>query len=366
MSSIAARLGLQQRVLPIYRAPFFEALAGECARGLSVFAGQARPGEAIERSPSLQTARLAQARNLHLFNGRFYLCWQSGLLGWLHDWQPDVLVVEANPRYLHTPAAVRWMHSRRRPVLGWGLGAPAKSASALPSALRRSFINQFDALITYSQQGAQEYAAAGFRPERIFVAPNAAAARPLEHPPQRLAAYAAQGPVILFVGRLQARKRLDLLLQACAALVETPPRLWIVGDGPERARLEALARQVYPQAQFFGARHGPDLNPLFEAADLFVLPGTGGLAVQQAMSFALPVLVGEADGTQSDLVRPSNGWNLKPGDPQSLADTLRQALADPARLRRMGDESYRIVAEEINIERMVQVFAQAIQAVREG
>jgi glycosyltransferase involved in cell wall biosynthesis len=332
-----------------------------------VFAGQARPDEAIESAPGLQTAALTHARNLHLFNRRFYLCWQSGLLRWLQSWQPDVLIVEANLRYLHTPAAVRWMHARRRPVLGWGLGAPAESSRGLSSSLRRAFLSQFDALITYSQQGAREYAAAGFRAERVFVAPNAAAARPLEAPPARGPEFSEQGPVILFVGRLQARKRLDLLLQACAGLGSAPaPRLWIVGDGPERASLETLARQLYPQTQFFGARHGPDLKALFEAADLFVLPGTGGLAVQQAMSFALPVLVGEADGTQSDLVRPANGWNLTPGDPRALADALRLALADPARLRRMGRESYRIVAEEINLERMVQVFAQAIRVVWKG
>ena len=42
----------------------------------------------------------------------------------------------------------------------------------------------------------------------------------------------------------------------------------------------------------------------FAGADLFVLPGTGGLAVQEAMSYALPVIVAKGDGTQEDLVRP--------------------------------------------------------------
>ena len=110
--------------------------------------------------------------------------------------------------------------------------------------------------------------------------------------------------MILFVGRLQARKRVDALMRVCAALPENEqPELWIVGDGPERATLEALAETMYPRARFYGAVHGPDLAPLFARADLFVLPGTGGLAVQEAMSYALPVIVAEADGTQSNLVR---------------------------------------------------------------
>ena len=99
-------------------------------------------------------------------------------------------------------------------------------------------------------------------------------------------------------------------------------------------------------------------------ADLFVLPGTGGLAVQQAMSFGLPVIVAEGDGTQDDLVRPGNGWRIPANDLQSLTTALQDALADASRLRKMGAESYRIVAEEANLERMVQVFIEALVSVR--
>ncbi|TLN00628.1 hypothetical protein FDZ74_16420, partial [bacterium] len=63
--SIPGRLGLVQRVLPAYRAPFFDALAEACPDGLAVFAGQPRAVEMIEGSTALQVARLFPARNLH-------------------------------------------------------------------------------------------------------------------------------------------------------------------------------------------------------------------------------------------------------------------------------------------------------------
>ncbi len=339
MSAIPGRLGLVQRVLPAYRVPFFDALAAACAGGLGLLAGQPRPEESIETGRTPQVARLFAAHNLHLLRGPFYLCWQGGLGQFLQEWQPDALVVEANPRYLSTPGGLRWMRSRRRPVIGWGLGAPAAAGrlASLRGAGRRRFLGQFDALLAYSRRGAQEYAAAGFPAERIFVAPNAVAARPATPAPARPPEFSDGRAVLLFVGRLQARKRIDLLLRACAALpAGIQPRLWVVGDGPARAELQALAGQVYPAAQFFGARHGPELEPLFAAADLFALPGTGGLAVQQAMSAGLPVIVAEGDGTQSDLVRPENGWLVSPGRLDELAAALGSALADPARLRRMG------------------------------
>jgi glycosyltransferase involved in cell wall biosynthesis len=140
------------------------------------------------------------------------------------------------------------------------------------------------------------------------------------------------------------------------------PRLIIVGDGPERAELESLAKEVYPSAEFIGAKHGAELKPYFTEADLFVLPGTGGLAVQEAMSYGLPVIVAKGDGTQDDLVRSGNGWQIPPDDFEALVSTMKNALADVARLRGMGEDSYRIVAEEISIEKMVEVFVKALSS----
>jgi glycosyltransferase involved in cell wall biosynthesis len=359
------KLALQQRVLTAYRAPFFEALAQACQGGLSLCAGLPRPEESIAVTGQVNFAKFFPAQNVHLFKGPFYLCYQRGLPAWLEACSPDALIVEANPRYLATPAAVQWMKKHKRPVLGWGLGAPPLGGplSALRKSRRYSFLHPFDALITYSQRGADEYASLGFPPGKIFVAPNAAAARPTQAMPARRPGFDGR-PNVLFVGRLQARKRLDLLLQACAHLpVSLQPRLVIVGDGPERTALEGLAKSVFPSAEFAGAKHGADLAAYFFAADLFVLPGTGGLAVQEAMSHSLPVIMGQGDGTNDELVRPGNGWHIPPDDLTALVESLRSALSDVARLRQMGAESYRIVKDEINLERMVGVFLEALHSV---
>lgn len=363
MNVIPARLGVQQRVLPAYRVDFFDMLSDACQGGLNVFAGQPRPEEALGASGFLKRSGYTPAKNRHIGRGALYLCWQGGLLDWLEDWQPSVLVAEANPRYTSTPAAMRWMHARKRPVIGWGLGAPAGSAF-WRMFWRKRFLGGFDALLTYSQTGAAQYREMGFPAERIFVAPNAVSPKPTHPLPERSAEFRNGRAEILFVGRLQQRKRLEVLLRACAALSdELRPRLRIVGEGPVRAELEALAAQVYPAAEFAGEQHGTDLEAYFRSADLFVLPGTGGLAVQQAMSFGLPVMVAEADGTQADLVREENGWILPPGDESALIDCLKTALSSSLRLREMGAASYRIVLQEKNLENMVDVFARAVNEV---
>ncbi len=364
----AYRIGVQQRVLPGYRAPFFDALAEACAGGLSVFAGQPRPGEAIEATDRLQSAQVAPARNLHLLRGALSLYWQAGLRAWLEDWQPQVLITETNPRNGSLSGGIAWMHARSRPVIGWGLGAPALRGplAGVRDAARRGSLRRFDALLAYSRRGAEEYRASGFPERKIFVAPNAATRRPAQAPPPRPEGFRGR-PVVLFVGRLQARKRIDNLLRACAALpADLQPRLTIVGDGPARAEFEELAARIYPRVEFAGARQGAALEPFFAAADLFVLPGTGGLALQQAMSYGLPVIAAEADGTQADLVRAENGWRVAPGSQAELTHALGEALSDARRLRAMGAASFRLVSEEVNVDEMVRAFLQAIETALAG
>jgi glycosyltransferase involved in cell wall biosynthesis len=361
MDVFDGKAGLVQRVLPSYRAPFFNALGRACTDGLGVFTGEAKSAEMIKPAHNLEDAQLTFGNNIHIFNGRMYLCYQSGLMNWLSDWDPDVLILEANPRYLSSQAAVRWMHKKNRPVIGWGLGAPSLGTGLfgrLRQVRRENFLNQFDTLITYSQTGAEEYAQMGFSEESIFVAVNAVTPKP-DHPmPERKTGEKIR---LLFVGRLQERKNVNNLILACASLPEEiQPELAIVGDGPAKEKLMSLAQQVYPEASFTGALYGDKLVEQFKEADLFVLPGTGGLAIQQAMTYGLPVIAAEADGTQQDLVRPENGWQIPPNNIQALIEILQTALSDIKGLREKGLRSYKIVSEEINLEQMVSVFIKAI------
>ncbi|NMC13409.1 MAG: glycosyltransferase family 4 protein [Chloroflexi bacterium] len=362
-------IGIQQRVLPAYRIPFFDQLAQQYLGKVSVFYGLPRKGEMLETNTVPQIALHTRGRNIHLFSELFYLCLQIGLISWLQSWQPDVLIMEANPRYLNSHRAIRWMKTHHRKVIGWGLGSSNVNGSLGEFRMkqRRKFILQFDALIAYSKQGAEEYQKLGYPAKRIFIAPNAAAARPVDPPPKRSLHYELNRPQILFVGRLQERKRVDMLIEACAKLPgELLPILHIVGDGPARTALEELAKEKFPETKFYGAMHGKELAALFQKADLFVLPGTGGLAVQEAMSYALPIIVGEADGTQNDLVRAENGWILDQGNAQELAEKMAEALGNISALRKKGSASFTIVHDEVNVEAMLQAFTKAIDTVLKG
>ena len=357
----SGKVALQQRVLPTYRIPFFDLLASVCQGGLSVFAGKPLNIESMVIAERLRVGHYEKASNRHFLDpsSPAYFCWQSGFLNWLVEWNPDILVIEANPRYLSTRRAVRWMHRHNRKVLGWGLGTP-RTGNPIDKLFRIPFLRSLDGVIAYSRRGALEYRQHGVK--HVFVAHNAVAPRPIVPPPSRPSEFSGQ-PTILFVGRLQTRKRIDILLIACANLPQNlQPQLIIIGDGPAKPEFESLAKSIYPQATFIGAKHGEELDPYYALADLFVLPGTGGLAVQQAMTHGLPVIVAKGDGTQDDLVRVENGWQVPPGDQDALIDCLHFALSDVSRLRDMGKESFRIVSEEINLEKMVEAFLMALNS----
>ncbi len=348
------RLAFQQRVLPSYRVAFFDLLASRSTEGLSLYAGKPRSNEAIQTADTLNEAQFWPARNVHILGGPLYFCLQRDIMEWIQDWDPHALIMEANPRYLSSRRAADWMHSKGRPVIGWGLGIGRSLVNW------KSFLKRFDALISYSSPGAEEYRITGYPSDRVFVAQNATTGPPPELHERKV----ADTPRVLFVGRLQERKRVNLLLKACSAQ-RMKPELWIVGDGPERTDLEHMAAKVYPKAKFTGAQYGKELEDIFRQADLFVLPGTGGLAVQQAMAHSLPVIVAEADGSQRDLVSSQNGWIVPPGDLNALIGALSDALDHPDKLPKMGAASRKVVAERVNIELMAEMFIKVVNQARQ-
>ena len=381
MSNFPVKVGIQQRVLPGYRVPFFDRLALELSDGLEVFAGEPRPEEHIAVSDRLETATHVKARNIHLGRGGLYFCWQRGIRGWLKKSDPGALIVAADPRILSSYVAIRYMRSRGRPVIGWGLGtlneSSARAGKSVLSRLRSRFYRSFDAVIAYSTKAAEDYRRAGVPDERIFIAHNAVSTESADAARTRFlpggeevhkwrSDHGLSGPTLICVGRLISAKRLDLLIEACAAIGEGC-ELLIVGDGPERANLERLASECFPSTQFLGHQEGDALSIAFAASDVFALPGTGGLAIYEAMAHGKPVIVGQGDGTEADLVREGrNGQLVRPNDLRALTEAIRAYVDDPELIVSAGRESRIIVEEEVSIGRMVATFVRALNFASEN
>jgi glycosyltransferase involved in cell wall biosynthesis len=361
------RLALVDFLLPFYRRRIYELLAPRITGGFGVFTGNSGTVERDRVEDELKVDAFQLVQNRHFLRGPAEVIWQPGAVEWLASFEPDVVFACANPRILSMGGARRWAQRRGVPVLAWGLGTLmlAQGFERLRRAGRRRFIRGFDGVIAYSSRARDEYIAEGVPVERVFVVHNAATARPTHPLPERTEQF-ADPPRVLFVGRVYEGKRLGLLFDALARIqASSRPFLEVVGDGPDLEALRIEGKQKLGNGvSFTGALRGEPLAAAFKRGDLFVLPGLGGLAIQEAMSWGLPVVVAEGDGTQIDLVRKDNGWLMPPGDVEALELILRDAFSDCQRLRAMGKESYRIVDEELNLERMIDELVVAATRIR--
>lgn len=161
--------------------------------------------------------------------------------------------------------------------------------------------------------------------------------------------YAAAPLRFLYAGNLLSGKGVQVILEATAALAEKDWLLNIVGDGPEREKLEAFCREknLSGKVRFHGAV-APERMPEFMAkADVFVFASFAEgrpNVVLEAMAAGLPVLASSIPAVQ-DLITPGKeGLLFPPGDARQLAAQMTRLLSRPAERRSMGEQARRTVA----------------------
>jgi rhamnosyl/mannosyltransferase len=164
--------------------------------------------------------------------------------------------------------------------------------------------------------------------------------------------------VVLFVGRLVYYKGADVLVRA---MREVDADLVLIGRGPFKAELEALAESVGvgPRMRIVETAGDAELAAWYRAADVFCLPSIArseayGLVQLEAHASGLPV-VATTLTTSVPFVNEHGvtGLNVTPGDVPALADALRTLLADDALRARLGRQAYERAHEEFTLERMV-------------
>jgi Glycosyltransferase len=172
-------------------------------------------------------------------------------------------------------------------------------------------------------------------------------------------------PVVLCVGRVASEKNLHVVIDAYRALARRVPdaRCVIVGDGPERASLEA----AHPDVIFAGTRRGDELAAFYASADLFVFPSlteTFGNVVLEAMASGVPV-VAYAEAAAREYIRNGqNGIRVAPGNEGGLIERAATLGADPTALAAMGRAARASVAG-LSPESVVSEFESIMQSLAE-
>lgn len=202
-------------------------------------------------------------------------------------------------------------------------------------ALRRFCARRADAVVVPSQYLARAVAGWGVSESKTMVIYNAVEPPSSSPSTVRLSARIK----VVTVGRLVPWKKIDHLIEAIAECKETG--LVVVGDGPERSRLEELvrARQLAERVYFAGQRSTAETLSLMAACDLFVLNSTyEGFphVVLEAMSVGLPVVATAVGGTPELIRNGENGVLVAPNANGSLSKTLIQLVSSPAERQRLA------------------------------
>lgn len=161
-----------------------------------------------------------------------------------------------------------------------------------------------------------------------------------------------QRPTLLFVGRLERRKGLEQLVRAFTRLKADRPglRLYVVGDGPERDRCQALLpARLRSDVVFLGQVAQEDLPRFYRSCDLYVAPALGGesfgIVLLEAMAASRPIVASDLPGYRSVARDGVQARLVPPGDVRALADAIGSLLDNPALRSAMGAEGYRTVQD---------------------
>lgn len=212
----------------------------------------------------------------------------------------------------------------------------------------------------------------GFPAEKLIVIPNAIEAEQIcrddpAHTPVTDGQIAAprsrvvpgeERCKVIFVGRLDHQKGIDLLIRAWQQLAASFPDhdLMLVGEGPQRTKIEQQVASLglSHRVSLLGWR--PDVPELLRRSELFVLPSRWeGMpnALLEAMAQGLPVVATNVEGVR-EVLGDAGGAQLVPAESvEALANQIARILAAPALARQLGEQNQRRVASQFSVSRMV-------------
>lgn len=297
-------------------------------------------------------------------------------------------LIASRPRLLHVQHPMeRHLYARLlRHLEGWRLplvvtlhSFSAEHPEHVVQGLMRPNLPHADVLIAVSRGTAREAVSLGADPGKLRVIRSGVDAQTFR-PRDREAARLRLGvrpdlPLALFVGNLEPRKAVNLLLMAMARVRQSVPdaALAIVGTGQsagaedQEPRLRAMARELEltEAARFLGRVSSGELADWYAAADAFVLPSSSeaqGIAALEAMASGLPVVASAVGGLLDTIQDGHTGYLVPFGDVHRLAAHVADLLTAPPLRLRLGSAARAAVEREFSWQRSV---AQTIEVYRE-
>jgi phosphatidylinositol alpha 1,6-mannosyltransferase len=280
---------------------------------------------------------------------------RHGLGGEMSDFKPD-LVHLINPALMGMVALKRAREQNVPVVASYHTDIPGYLEKYNLSIFRdfvwnvfRWIHNQADLNLCPTPWIKRQLETQGF--ERVAIWGRGVDCR-LFNPDRRTAAWRTRltdghpdAPLLIYAGRLAIEKRIDVLRPVLDGIPGL--RLAVLGDGPERTKLEALFKNT--GTVFTGRLSGADLAGAYAAGDIFVFPGeneTFGNVVLEAMASGLPCLVAAHSGLCDRVRNGIDGFLFEPGNSAQLATLVRWLLQDGGFRAELGRQALKFARSQ--------------------
>jgi len=309
--------------------------------------------------------------------GPFKIVYNLGLFSALKKFNPDLVILQGIAGDITNRRVVSLAKRKNRKIILWTCGwEPGKAKGILLSFknyLVSAFFKKADFHLTYSTTASEYAKKMGVSPDKIKTCYNGIEIDEMvkneksvvEKSKKIRKDYELNGYVtFLYVGGLLPEKKVELLIDGFKQLHRkyTHVKLLIVGDGPLKEKILKQIRELNDSNIYYLGRIIEGIDPYFYASDCLVLPGTGGLALNQAMFWGKTCIVSEADGTEDDLVfEGKTGYRFEKDDLRSLRDAMeRRVLTKPDDLDKMSKTARILIMEKSNVNNMVKIFIDTV------
>ncbi len=172
-------------------------------------------------------------------------------------------------------------------------------------------------------------------------------------------------------GRLVYEKGFEFLIRSVQKVLKTFPKtkFLLVGDGPLKMKLENLARElgIMEYCIFSGFRD--DIPEILSSLDLFVLPSIlegHPIVILEAMAMAKPIVASDINGVREQIENGRTGVLVPRGDPQALAEAIKQMLKERIVAKKLGMEARKQVEEIFDIRRQVALHEEVYKGLLKG
>ena len=310
--------------------------------------------------------------------GPFTLVNNRGLYAATKKINPDLIILQGITGDISNRRVISWAKRKGIKIIvwtcGWEPGLAKGMLLSFKNFLVGTFFKKADLHLTYSTAANSYVESMGVSPEKVITSYNGIEIDHLLKEENNIITkaqdirekYELDGHItFLYVGGLIPEKRVDLLLQAFHNLRQNHKniKLLIIGDGPSRSQVQEHMEQYNDQHIYYLGRIIDGVDPYFAASDCFVLPGVGGLALNQAMFWRKTCIVSEADGTEDDLViEKVTGFRFEKDSLESLMAAMeRRILTSHEDMQSMSEKSREIIETKSNVNSMVQVFISSVR-----